>query len=195
MVAGPGLLPYAAGVSRARLVIFAAAGALALGLPGAALAQDRYTPLIQSVQSSPKWFKDTNGRVHLVHELKLTNGFPVPITVTGVTVRDRERRRVIERLDGDRLEAATSLLASPTEPETEIPGSGVGVVWFDIKLRRGARIPRSVRHTITVKVPPGLPVPENITSSGGVRPRRSPPADRAHSAGARRRLDRRGQLL
>ena len=151
------------------LFVAAVATLVATALAAPAQADDRYTPVIQSVESSPKWFKDTNGRVHLVHELKLTNGFPVPVTVTGVTVRDRERRRVIERLDGDRLEAATSLQASPTEPETEIPGSGVGVVWFDIKLRRGARIPRSVRHTVTVKVPPGLPVPENITSSGGVR--------------------------
>jgi hypothetical protein len=125
--------------------------------------------VIQSVESSPKWFKDTNGRVHLVHELKLANGFPAPVTVTGVTVRDRERRRVIERLDGDEVTESMSLQADPTTPSAEIPGSATGVVWFDIVLRRGARIPRSIRHTVTVEVPEGLPVPRFITSSGGVR--------------------------
>lgn len=141
---------------------------MCLATAGSASAADRYTPLVQSVQSSPHWFKDTFGRVRLVYELKLTNGFPVPVRVTGVTVRDRERRRVIERLDGSRLTAAASALASPTEPTTTIPGSGVGVVWLDVRLRRGARIPRSIRHTVTVAVPPDLPVPSTITSTGGV---------------------------
>ena len=69
----------------------------------------------------PRWFRDAEGRVRLVYELKLTNGFPVPVTVASVSVRDVERGRTIERLSGDELSASMTLLASPTEPETTVP--------------------------------------------------------------------------
>jgi hypothetical protein len=80
----------------------------------AAPAQDRYTPLVQSVMSKPRWFRDSHGRAHVAYELKLTNGFPVPVTVTSVAVRDVARGRTIERLSGPELTASMSLLASPT---------------------------------------------------------------------------------
>lgn len=56
--------------------------------------------------SKPRWFKDADGRFHVAYELKLTNGFGVPVTVTSVTVRDARRRRTIERLSGDELTAS-----------------------------------------------------------------------------------------
>ena len=43
---------------------------------------DRYTPLVMSTMSTPHWFEGRDARVHLVYELSLTNGFPVPVTVT-----------------------------------------------------------------------------------------------------------------
>jgi hypothetical protein len=59
------------------------------------------------------------------------------------------------------------LLASPTESATTVPGSGVAVVWFDVVVPRAHRVPKSIRHTVTVTVPPGLPVPSTITARGG----------------------------
>jgi hypothetical protein len=41
----------------------------------AAPAVDRYTPLLQSLMSKPRWFKDGEGRTRIAYELKLTNGF------------------------------------------------------------------------------------------------------------------------
>lgn len=60
-----------------------------------------------------------------------------------------------------------SLLSTPTMPTTNIPASGVAVVWFDIGLPRRGDLPRRIGHTVTASVPPGLPVPRTITSSGG----------------------------
>jgi hypothetical protein len=126
---------------------------------------DRYTPIVQKVHSTPRWFRDTDGRIHLVYELMLTNGLRVPVEVSSVAVRRAGRRgATIGRLSGSRLEAAMSLLASADEPTTTVPGSAVGVVWFDVVLPRGARLPRAIRHTMTVAVPPGLPLPTRITS-------------------------------
>jgi hypothetical protein len=133
----------------------------------AAPAQDRYTPLVQSVMSKPHWFRDSHGRAHVAYELKLTNGFPVPVIVTSVAVHDVARGRTIERLSGPELTASMSLLASPTEPATTVPGSSVAVVWFDVVVPGAHRVPKSIRHTVTVTVPPGLPVPSSITATGG----------------------------
>jgi hypothetical protein len=157
-----------------RLLIVAVA--LAFFSAPAAQAADRYTPLVQSVMSKPRWFKDAEGRTRVVYELKLTNGFRVPVTVRSVSVRDVGRRRTIERLRGADLLASMTLMASPTEPTTTVPGSGIGVVWLDVAVPSRRRVPRSIRHEVTVTVPPDLPVPSTITSRGGfARVDRRPP--------------------
>jgi hypothetical protein len=165
-----------------RLLLFVATVALlsvqadASSSRAAAQTADRYTPLVQSVMSKPRWFRDADGRVRLVYELKLTNGFPVPVTVTSVSVRDVGRRRTIETLSGDDLVASMTLLASPTEPTTTVPESGVGVVWMDVAVPGRRPVPRSISHALTVTVPPGLPVPSTISDSGGfARVDRRPP--------------------
>lgn len=157
--------------------VVAAIVVMCAATPAPAGAADRYTPLVQSVMSTPRWFTDSDGRVHVAYELRLTNGFPAPVTVSSVSVRDLGRRRTIERLSGSELDASMSLLAAPTEPTTTVPGSGVGVVWFDIVLRGRRQVPHAIRHVLTVTVPPGLPVPGTITDTGGfARVDRRPPA-------------------
>ena len=155
---------------------FVAAPAEASTPVSAARSVDRYTPLVQSVMSTPRWFTDGEGRVRLVYELRLTNGFPVPVTVSSVSVRDVGRRRTIERLGGADLLASMTLLASPTEPATTVPASGIGVVWLDVAVPGPRRLPESVRHEVTITVPPGLPVPSTIKATGGLaRVDRRPP--------------------
>jgi hypothetical protein len=155
---------------------FLATPAGAASSPSAARTSDRYTPLVQSVMSTPRWFRDVRGRTHVVYELEVTNGFPVPVTVRSVSVRDVARRRTIERLRGAELSASMTLLASPTEPDTTVPGSGIGVVWLDVVVPSRRLIPRSVHHKLTVDLPPGLPVPPRITDTGGfARVDRRPP--------------------
>jgi hypothetical protein len=73
---------------------------------------------------------------------------------------------VLRTLSGDDLRASASLLASPSEPSITVPASAVGVVWLDIALDSRDVLPSGVRHTLTVQVPPGLPVPERITMTG-----------------------------
>ena len=167
-------------MARRSLAVLVAAATLALASApaesSAAGAVDRYTPLLQSVMSKPRWFKDGEGRTRIVYELKLTNGFSVPVTVRSVRVRDVARGRTIERLSGSELMDSMTLLASPTEPTTTVPGSGVGVVWLEVAVPNRRRVPRAVRHRVTVAVPPDLPVPPTITATGGfARVDRRPP--------------------
>ena len=125
-----------------------------------------HTPAVMQVMSTPRWFTGTDGRVHLVCELQLTNGFPVPVTVTDVTVRDADSGTTVETLSGDGLPASMSLLSTGTTPTVEIPPSSVAVAWIDAGFDNPGQLPKRVDHSLTVTVPPGLPVPETITYAG-----------------------------
>ncbi len=127
---------------------------------------EQYTPVIQRVPTPPRWFEGADERVHLAYELLLTNAFPVPVTVSAVEVLDAESGRSVMSLSGDALSASMSLLTTPTTPSVDLPPSTVGVVWFDITLADEQEIPAVVEHRVTATVPPGLPVPESISSIG-----------------------------
>lgn len=150
---------------------FAAACACLVGCGGsvgtapAADANEEYTPLVQSVPTPPRWFTGSDGKRHLVHELHLINGFPVPIAVTAVEVLAPDRDASLASLSGDALTASMSLLSKGGEAATTVPPASIGVVWFDVVLG-AAPVPERIVHRVTVQVPPGLPVPEQITSSG-----------------------------
>lgn len=130
-------------------------------------AGEQFTPVVMSVMSMPRWFAGTDGLTHLVYELELTNGFPVPVTVTTVGVRDTAGGEALQALSGDALKASMSPLAGQAKQATELAVSESRVVWMDVTLKAGARPPAGIDHTLTVSVPPGLPVPASITSTGG----------------------------
>ena len=128
---------------------------------------ERYTPLVMSVFAPPRWFKGMDGRFHLVYELTLTNGFAVPVSVRSVSVIDATRRVTLQRLSGARLHASMSLLSLPNDATTTVPASGVGVVWVEVIVPSRRSLPSAIVHSLTVAVPPGLPVPSTITDRGG----------------------------
>ncbi len=129
---------------------------------------DRYTPLVMHVFAPPHWFRDSDGTYQLVYELELTNGLPVPAEATKLAVRDAGSGRVVARLSGKALTAAMGPLAAGYgSPSTKVEPSSVSVVWMEVPFRSRQQIPARIEHTLTVKVPPGLPVPESITDTGG----------------------------
>jgi hypothetical protein len=134
--------------------------------------EDRYTPLVMHVFAPPHWFRDTDGTYQLVYELELTNGLPVPAEATKLTVHDAGSGRVVARLSGKALTAAMGpLVASHGSPSTKVEPSNVSVVWMEVPFKSRKQIPARIEHTLTVKLPklpPGLPVPESNTSTGGV---------------------------
>lgn len=129
-------------------------------------APEQFTPVVMDVMSTPRWFRGTDGQVHLVYELRLTNAFPIPATVTRAVVRDADSGTVLQTLSGDPLTASMSLLTSGSQPTTELATATTGVIWFDVPLADPSAVPARIDHELTVTVPPGLPVPETITSTG-----------------------------
>jgi hypothetical protein len=126
----------------------------------------RFTPVIQEAPSPPRWFNGADERIHLTYELFLTNALSLPVDVTAIDVLDAATENVIARLDGDALRVAMSLLSTPGTEETTLPPSTVGVVWFDLLFATQDEIPETIAHRLTVALPPGLTVPESISTIG-----------------------------
>jgi pimeloyl-ACP methyl ester carboxylesterase len=122
------------------------------------------TPLLDTVLSPPHWFTGTDGRVHLVYELVLTNALPVPITVNAVEVRAADSGIALTRLSGESLLTAMSLATSPETPAVVLPPATTGVLWLDVPLTGPGDIPASVAHRLTIDPPPDVSVPESWLS-------------------------------
>ena len=118
------------------------------------------TPLLDSVLAPPHWFTGTDGQVHLVYELLVTNAIPVPVTVSTVEVLDADSGATLMRLSGEALLAAMSLATSPETPAVILPPSTVGVVWLDVPLASAGDIPASIAHRVTIDPPPDVPIPD-----------------------------------
>lgn len=125
---------------------------------------DQYTPVIASVFSTPRWFTGSDGRVHLVYELRVLNAFPVDVTVTDLTVLDGRSGTPLARYRGTALAAMSSLISVPATSTVTLPASANGMVWLDIPFESSTALPATLAHRLTVSVPPGLPVPTSISS-------------------------------
>lgn len=139
------------------------------GVPTAA-ASDRaaaqtYTPVIQDVLASPRWYRGIDNRVHVEYELRLINGFPVAATVTEIEVR-RGGGATIAELTGEQLLAAISPIGEPRRNETTIPPNSAAVAFIDLTLPGPLQLPRRILHATTVDVEPGLPVPATSVNTG-----------------------------
>jgi murein DD-endopeptidase MepM/ murein hydrolase activator NlpD len=127
--------------------------------------EQAFTPVIQSINSPPRWYEADDGRFHVAYEDILTNAFPVQATLRSLEVRTRGGRTVAT-LSGDELTAAVSPLGRPNEPITELDPSTVAVAWIDLSFAHRRDIPARLKHRLTVDVAPGIPVPPTITSTG-----------------------------
>lgn len=115
-----------------------------------------FTPLIDSVISTPHWFDATDGKVHLVYELLLTNALAVPVTVMAVEVLDADSGATLVRLTGPSLLSAMSIVTS-LAPNVMLPTATVGVVFLDVVLAGKADVPEFVAHRVTIEPVSGLP--------------------------------------
>jgi hypothetical protein len=138
----------------------------AQGTPEANQAEpgDRYTPVVASVFSSPRWFTGSDGRVHLVYELSVLNAFPVDVTLAELEVLDGGNGSLIATYSGEELSEISSLLSVPATSTVALPASASGMIWLDIPFADEGGLPATLAHRLTISVPPGLPVPASISS-------------------------------
>ena len=75
------------------LGLIAAARADAASAAQPARGEQTFTPVIQDVVSTPRWFRGVDGLVHVQYDLRLINGFPVDATIESVEGSSGRRRR------------------------------------------------------------------------------------------------------
>ena len=116
------------------------------------------TPVLQSVPSPARRYRDDDGRVHLQYEVLLTNAVPLPIGVSALDVLGEGRRPVLA-LSGDALAGAMGWPDAQKGSTTELAPFSVGVAWPDITFTGVNRVPRRLTDRLTVQVPPTPGVP------------------------------------
>ncbi|GGV94009.1 M23 family metallopeptidase [Streptomyces narbonensis] len=131
------------------------------GAPPAPGAQ--FTPLTAAVMTEPAPFVATDGKTHLSYELLTTSALSesTPVRLDRVDVRDARTHRVVGSLSGqaladaanpvgDPLPGADAYTPAPPGPTpTVIQGSQQWVIWIDLVLDRGQRVPKALEHHLS----------------------------------------------
>jgi hypothetical protein len=96
----------------------------------------------------------TDGRVHLVYEVILTNVLSQEVTLDSMVVLDRDVSLL--ELAGRQLVDQTRILGINT-PTTKIGPAQSAAVWMDVVFDKGATIPGQLRHSISLSLPEPKP--------------------------------------
>lgn len=105
------------------------------------------TPLVAEAVAEPVPVPATDGKTHLAYEILLTNVLAEDVTLTSLTVLDRDV--AVLDLTGDRLAHWTRVLGNTT-PTTRIGPAQSAVVWLDVALEKGAEVPTRLTHAISL---------------------------------------------
>ncbi len=139
-----------------------AAAALMVGARGAATVT--MTPLLLAVQDAPVPFVGSDGRVHLVYELWLTNFSSGDVVVKGVQVLGDGS--VLANLDGAAV-ASRLQLAGGRESAGTLGKSSQGLLFLDVTLGTGVAIPHKLSHRIALHVSAAPPDLQEMGETGG----------------------------
>jgi hypothetical protein len=135
-----------------------------LGLAIPVAAADNMTPVLLSVQDAPVPFMGSDGRVHLVYELWMTNSSSAEVTVEkvevigdGVVLQTLDSAAIAGRLQpvGQRQSVAT--LAKSTQ----------ALLFLNVALASGAAIPSELSHHVSARVAAAPPGQQEISENGG----------------------------
>jgi Peptidase family M23 len=122
------------------------------------------TPIIANVVSPPVPVPATDGRVHLAYEVQLTNVLSQEVTLTALTVLDRDVSLLSQ--SGDQLAKWTRILGTPT-PTTKLGHAQTALIWVDVALDKDVAVPTQLTHVVGVRPaepkPPLLPPTMDLT--------------------------------
>ncbi len=130
---------------------------------------DQYTPLTIAVAGPLVPFKGTDGRVHLVYELHLTNASRAPATVLSLEARDNARgNRRLGALAGPEVAARMSIVGDPA-PTAVVGPAQTAIVWLHLAFARRQQAPKAIVHALSVSGAerPGGGEPRTATIVGG----------------------------
>src|SRR3954468_66830 len=155
---------------RPLLTVILAAATL---MPSAAVAgpprqdPDSFTPLTLDVLAPPRAVKGSDGRLHVVYELRLLNTTSLPWRVTRVsTYSATGRGRVLARWSGRRVRGVLRSLRSRNDPRVVGPGEGA-LLHLTFSAPTRARMPARLVHVLRLANPdPSNGAPARLVEVG-----------------------------
>jgi len=125
---------------------------------------ENMTPLLLDVQDPPVPFRGSDGLVHLVYELWMTNFSSADVSVKKVEVLGGDG--MLQSLDAATI--ATRLQAAgQRESAGTLAGSAQGLLFLHVTIAAGAAIPTHLSHRVTVHASAAPPGRQEIVESGG----------------------------
>ncbi|NEU13985.1 M23 family metallopeptidase [Methylobacterium sp. BTF04] len=140
-------LALARAVSILALLQGGAASAAETGRQGAAEAPVM-TPLVADVLAPPRVVPMSDGRNHLVYELRLSNVLDGRFDLTRLSVLDGGSGRPLLVLDRDAIGRRLSLGGRRGSETASLGASQFGIVFLHVSLDDGARVPETLVHEI-----------------------------------------------
>jgi len=132
------------------------AGLVSFVSSGTAETVQNLTPILLAVENAPVPFHGSDGRVHLVYELWITNFSSGDVTVEKVEILGDGA--VLETLDAGAI-AGRLQAAGMRESSGTMAKSTQALLFLHVVLAKGAEIPKLLSHRVTAHVsaaPPGF---------------------------------------
>ena len=128
-------------------------------------AEEKMTPLLLAVHDAPVPFMGSDGRVHLVYELWVTNFSSADVVVKGVEVIGDGA--VLESLDAASV-AGRLQAAGVRESAGTLVKSSQALLFLNVTLEAGAAIPHQLSHRLALHVSAAPPGMQEMSETGGM---------------------------
>jgi hypothetical protein len=133
------------------------AGWLALVAVPATAAEPELTPFIADALWAPNPVPGSDGRRHLVYELRIANPTASALELKKVEVLDEPSGKLLLTLDHDALAKRFSIGGRRGSESTALGVGQFGVLFLHVALEPGNALPRAIAHRISVRiVQPGI---------------------------------------
>ena len=131
---------------------------------GGAQVSENMTPLLLAVQDAPVPFMGSDGQIHLVYELGMTNFSSAEIAVEKVEVIGDGS--VLQTLDNGAV-AGRLQPAGLREPAGALAKSTHALLFLDVALAPGSKVPTELSHRVALRVNAAPPGHQDLSESGG----------------------------
>jgi hypothetical protein len=131
---------------------------------GGAQVEEKMTPVLLAVQDAPVPFMGSDGRVHLVYELWVTNFSSADVTVEKVDVLGDGG--VLQSLGAAEINSRLQA-AGRRESSEKLAGSAQALLFLHVTLAPAATVPGRVSHRVTIHANAAPPGQQEITEIGG----------------------------
>jgi Peptidase family M23 len=131
---------------------------------GRAQVSENMTPMLLAVQDPPVPFMGSDGKIHLVYEVAMTNFSSAEIAVEKVEVVGDGS--VLQTLDTAAV-AGRLQPAGQREPAGTLAKSTHALLFLNIALAPGSKVPSELSHRVALRVSAAPPGQQELTESGG----------------------------